>query len=58
MDGRDSEIDWKSRAAAAEAEVERLRAVLYVISCPTQTKNLLWWQIEARTALEGKSDGK
>ena len=46
----------ESRATAAEAEVERLRAALYLISCPTQTKNLLWWQIEARTALEGKSD--
>lgn len=48
----------ESRATAAEGEVARLRAVLYVISCPTQTKNLLWWQIEARTALEDTPDGK
>lgn len=32
-------------------EIVRLRQALERISSPTQTKGLLWWQIEARAAL-------
>ncbi|MFV1850136.1 MAG: hypothetical protein ACMZ66_05450 [Thalassospira sp.] len=35
------------------AEIERLRAFLTDISSPTQTTDLLWWQIKAREALKG-----
>jgi hypothetical protein len=38
----------------AQAEIERLREALLQISSPTQTRDLLWWQEAARTALEQK----
>ena len=45
---------WKARD-----EIERLRAALMKISNQTQTRDLLWWQEEARRALgqEPDSDG-
>lgn len=33
------------------AEIERLREALTKLSSPTQTAGLLWWQVEARAAL-------
>ncbi len=39
---------------AAEAEIARLREALERISCPSQSTNLLWWQVEARAALQGE----
>ena len=38
-------------AADLKAENERLRDALTRISSPTQTAGLLWWQVEARAAL-------
>ncbi|MDP8249590.1 hypothetical protein [Pseudochrobactrum saccharolyticum] len=38
-------------AADLKAENERLREALTKISSPTQTAGLLWWQVEARAAL-------
>ncbi|WP_075654665.1 hypothetical protein [Pseudochrobactrum sp. B5] len=38
-------------AADLKAENERLREVLTKISSPTQATGLLWWQVEARAAL-------
>jgi len=34
------------------AEIARLREALDNISSSSQTTNLLWWQVEARAALE------
>jgi hypothetical protein len=47
------------RTLAAENEVIGLRTALEKIASPTQTTDLLWWQIEARAALaasEGSTD--
>lgn len=49
--------DSASRISALEAEVGRLREALENISSPTQTTDLLWWQIEARAALADKKVG-
>lgn len=40
----------------AQAEIERMRAALVKIACPTQTRDLLWWQDEARRALGQEPD--
>lgn len=40
-----------SSLESSGAEVASLRAALTEISSPTQTTNLLWWQIKAREAL-------
>lgn len=39
------------------AEKERLREALVKISSPTQSTRLLWWQIEARAALNTEGEG-
>lgn len=36
------------------AENARLRGYLERIACPTQTTDLLWWQVQARAALNGE----
>ena len=38
----------------ALAENARLRGYLERIACPTQTTDLLWWQVQARAALNGE----
>lgn len=43
-----------ARTEAAEASLARMREALECIACRTQTMGLLWWQIEARAALEGE----
>ena len=48
----DRGIEWKNQFKEAEATVGRLREALERIACRTQTENLLWWQIEARAALD------
>lgn len=46
------EID---REIVLEARIDRLERALHKIASPTQTEDLLWWQIEARQAL-GKEE--
>ena len=41
------------KATTLAAANARMREALEKISCPSQTFNLLWWQIEARAALQG-----
>ena len=41
-----------TRCLALEAQYIRMTRALTKISCPSQTDDLLWWQIEAREALE------
>lgn len=43
--------DRPAPAADLKAENEKLREALTKISSPTQTAGLLWWQVEARAAL-------
>ncbi|MDM8346231.1 hypothetical protein P8H26_12605 [Pseudochrobactrum sp. sp1633] len=42
---------YAAPTADLKAENERLREVLTKISSPTQATGLLWWQVEARAAL-------
>lgn len=47
--------DMRIMAEAAD-RIERLEKALERISSPTQTTDLLWWQIEARAALGGSNE--
>lgn len=48
----DAVVLERTRAEAAEAKLARMREALERISSPTQTTNLLWWQVVAREALD------
>jgi hypothetical protein len=47
--------DWANRSDSllteAASHIERLEEALKEISSPTQSTNLLWWQVRAREAL-------
>ena len=55
----DTALNWdgtcwlceKEEKKTAETDLERFRAALVEISCPSQTTDLLWWQERARAAL-------
>ena len=40
----------------AASEIDRMRAALEIISCPTQTDDLLWWQQAAHDALSAQTE--
>lgn len=49
---------WSDKAREQAATIDRLRGYLERISCPTQTTDLLWWQVQARAALATDAESK
>lgn len=53
---------WEAWDAACEVppkkkeQLESMRAALHKIACMSQSKDLLWWQIEARKTLTPKTE--
>lgn len=57
MSGIHEKLGKAHPIASTRADNKRLREALVKISSPSQTKELLWWQIEARAALKGEPHG-
>jgi len=54
---RERKLDAITRATTAEASVKVLESALEKIACRHVTEQPLWWQIDARTALNPEGDG-